>query len=263
WLKDRNEFRAYLDKYQEHTYQIFRQRTSTSVEKRNAEITATNNRRVRGQSPTRDELTARGASSSRIAGSESDAQRLITLELKTFWTKLGCTHDWNTKSRGKGIRKCHFDRGTGCKANIKAAVAWNDAEGVFMVRVTDYDVRHNHAVSKATYQNHVSNRQVQDSTLLAFVDELQAAGAKPKLMMQYLRKKTGKNVTLRDVHNLVFVDEAKPAQTITMQTRQMCRWFKIFPEALMIDATHNTNESRYKLFSFMVNDVYGHVRDDT
>ncbi|OWY95917.1 hypothetical protein PHMEG_00033946, partial [Phytophthora megakarya] len=41
-------------------------------------------------------------------------------------------------------------------------------------------------------------------------------------------------------------------------TRQMRRWFKAFPEVLLIDATHNTNESRYKLFSFMVNDVYGH-----
>ncbi|ETN15981.1 hypothetical protein PPTG_21846 [Phytophthora nicotianae INRA-310] len=43
-----------------------------------------------------------------------------------------------------------------------------------------------------------------------------------------------------------------------MQTRQMRRWFKVFPEVLLVDATHNTNESRYKLFSFMVNDVYGH-----
>ncbi|KAG6942130.1 hypothetical protein JG688_00018301 [Phytophthora aleatoria] len=38
----------------------------------------------------------------------------------------------------------------------------------------------------------------------------------------------------------------------------MRRWFKAFPEAMLVDATHNTNEWRYKLFSFMVNDVYGH-----
>ncbi|OWY95294.1 ABC transporter [Phytophthora megakarya] len=265
WLKDWNEFRPYLDKYQEHTYQIFRQRTSTSVEKRNAEIVAIYNRSVQAHS--------------------SGAQDVLD---------EACLHAWlESKSSGKDFRKFHFDRDTGCKANIKVAVAWDNAKGIIMVRVTDYDVRHNHAVSKAAYQNHVSNRQVQDPTLLAFVDELQAAGANPKLMMQYLRKKTGK--TLRYVHNLVsqlrekrkgdatteerlegvlwvlcesrgnratvFVDEAKTAQTITMQTRQMRRWFKAFPEVLMIDATHNTNESRYELFSFMVNDVYGHVRD--
>lgn len=57
----------------------------------------------------------------------------------------------------------------------------------------------------------------------------------------------------------VYVDESKTAQTIALQTRQMRRWFKAFPEVMLIDATHNTNESRYKLFSFMVNDVYGHV----
>lgn len=61
----------------------------------------------------------------------------------------------------------------------------------------------------------------------------------------------------------VFVDDDKMAQTITLQTRQMRRWFKAFPEVLLIDATHNTNESRYKLFSFMVNDVYGHVSECT
>ncbi|OWZ07973.1 hypothetical protein PHMEG_00019554 [Phytophthora megakarya] len=36
-------------------------------------------------------------------------------------------------------------------------------------------------------------------------------------------------------------------------------WVKAFPEVLLIDATHNTHESRYKLFSIMVNDVYGHA----
>jgi hypothetical protein len=59
----------------------------------------------------------------------------------------------------------------------------------------------------------------------------------------------------------VFVDDDKRAQTITLQTRKMRRWFKAFPEVLLVDATHNTNESRYKLFSFMVNDVYGHVSE--
>ncbi|KAG2917115.1 hypothetical protein PC114_g7276 [Phytophthora cactorum] len=36
----------------------------------------------------------------------------------------------------------------------------------------------------------------------------------------------------------------------------MRRWFKVFPEVMLVDSTHNTNESRYKLFSFM--DQYVH-----
>ncbi|OWZ00763.1 ABC transporter [Phytophthora megakarya] len=111
--------------------------------------------------------------------------------------------------------------------------------------------------------------------------------------MQYLRKQTGKQVALRDVHNMVArrmeqrrgglsvekwldsvlqnmcqtrgnhaavnVDETKKVQTITLRTRQMRHWFKAFPEVLMIDATHNTNESCYKLFSFMVHNIYGNI----
>ncbi|KAG6955470.1 hypothetical protein JG688_00011874 [Phytophthora aleatoria] len=111
--------------------------------------------------------------------------------------------------------------------------------------------------------------------------------------MQFLRKKTGKNATLRGVHKMVtkvkerrrgsatteerleavlrgicesrgsrasvFVDDERTNQTITLQTSQMRRWLKAFPEILLVDATHNTNDSRYRHFSFMVNDVYGQL----
>ncbi|KAI9997235.1 hypothetical protein PInf_000675 [Phytophthora infestans] len=60
-----------------------------------------------------------------------------------------------------------------------------------MVQITGFDVKHNHNVSKAVYENYVSNRRVEDPSILAFADELRAAGSKPKLVMQYLRKKTG------------------------------------------------------------------------
>ncbi|KAG3125596.1 hypothetical protein C6341_g25721 [Phytophthora cactorum] len=37
-------------------------------------------------------------------------------------------------------------------------------------------------ISKAIFENHVSNRRVEDPNLLAFVDELQVAGSKPTLI---------------------------------------------------------------------------------
>ncbi|KAG3098898.1 hypothetical protein PI125_g15222 [Phytophthora idaei] len=40
----------------------------------------------------------------------------------------------------------------------------------------------------------------------------------------------------------------------------MRRFFEAFPEVLMMDATHNANDARYKLFSFMIHDAIGHVR---
>ncbi|ETN15980.1 hypothetical protein PPTG_21845 [Phytophthora nicotianae INRA-310] len=70
-----------------------------------------------------------------------------------------------------------------------------------MVRVTGFDVAHNHNVSKSTYNNHASNRRVEDPDVLAFVDELQAAGSKPKLIMQYLPKKP--RMLRYGMHNMV------------------------------------------------------------
>ncbi|POM71485.1 LOW QUALITY PROTEIN: ATP-binding cassette (ABC) Superfamily, partial [Phytophthora palmivora] len=272
WHESWEAFSAHMEEYYKRTHQIFRQRTSTSVAKRNREIAARAARLVAN-------------------GDEAQAEQLIPEHFRQLLDQAGL-YAWSRKSRSKGIRKSYFDRDTGCKANIKAGVTWNDAEKNFMVRVTDSCVTHNHQASKARFDNHASNRRVNDPSVLAFVDELQAAGSKPKLIMQYLRKQTGKKVALRDVHNMVarmrerrrggvsvekrletvmrnfckprgnratvFVDDANTAQTITLQTRQMRRWFKAFPEVLLIDATHNTNESQYKLFSFMVNDVYGH-----
>ncbi|OWY97765.1 LOW QUALITY PROTEIN: hypothetical protein PHMEG_00031625 [Phytophthora megakarya] len=56
----------------------------------------------------------------------------------------------------------------------------------------------------------------------------------------------------------IYFAAVSDAQTITIETRQMRRWFNAFPEVMLVDATHNTNDSRYKLFSFMIHDVSGH-----
>ncbi|KAE9234234.1 hypothetical protein PF005_g1987 [Phytophthora fragariae] len=42
---------------------------------------------------------------------------------------------------------------------------------------------------------------------------------------------------------------------------KMKRLFKAFPEVVLVDSTHNTNANRYKLFSFMVHDVLGKIRE--
>ncbi|KAG6943629.1 hypothetical protein JG688_00017513 [Phytophthora aleatoria] len=105
------------------------------------------------------------------------------------------------------------------QAIIKAVVAWNDAESTYMVRVARFDVVHNHQISKAIFENHVSNRRVEDPNLLTIVDELQEAGSKPKLIIQFLRKKTGKYVTLRDMHNMVARMKAKRREGPTTEER--------------------------------------------
>jgi hypothetical protein len=192
WHADWDAFRTYLEEYQAATHQIFRQRASTSVTKRNREISTQPRSSTSEASTSRKRGQDSGISDDETAAANGEvAEHLIPEEFKNFWIKLVCTHGWKRKSRGKGIRKSYFEKTTGCKANIKAAVVWNVDNHGFMVRVTGFDVSHNHNVSKAVFENHVSNRRVEDPSILSFVEELQAAGSKPKLILQYLRKKTG------------------------------------------------------------------------
>ncbi|KAG3248194.1 hypothetical protein PI124_g7129 [Phytophthora idaei] len=277
WHENWEVYKDNLERYQEDTHQLFRLRSSTSVARRNAEI--------------KDHA---GGSSSETSDS---GPMLIPQAFKTFWAKYICTHGCRRKRRSAGQRKAYFGKSTECKADIKAAETWNKEERKFMVRVAGTSTSHNHRVDRAVYENNPSVRRVEDPVLLAFVDVMQSSGSKPKRIMQFLREKTSHNVTLRDVHNMVarmreerwgsdtveqrletllrgfrerrgnrasvFVDDVSLAQTISLQTRQMRRRFKAFPVVLLVDATHNTNDSRYKLFSFMIHDVYGHVSSDT
>ncbi|OWZ21109.1 hypothetical protein PHMEG_0004379 [Phytophthora megakarya] len=65
------------------------------------------------------------------------------------------------------------------------------------------------------------------------------------MIMKYLQETSGKRVTLGDVHNLV--------------QRLKSKIFRAFPEVVMLDSTHGTNASKYKLFGFMIDDVFGHI----
>ncbi|KAE9326514.1 hypothetical protein PR003_g16234 [Phytophthora rubi] len=120
-----------------------------------------------------------------------------------------------------------------------------------------------------------------------------SAGATPKGILAWLRKKKGKKTKLKDVHNMlqdlkkadkrnmsdvertesileeftsehegntaqIFVDKARGvAVAVTLQSAGMKRLFAAFPEVLMVDSTYDTNCNGYKLFSFVVHDCFG------
>ncbi|KAG2824406.1 hypothetical protein PC113_g22042 [Phytophthora cactorum] len=77
---------------------------------------------------------------------------------------------------------------------MSVAVAWCATRG-FHVKITHQDTTHNHTLESGSYGNHPSVRRVQDEDVIDFVDELQAAGVKKKLMLQFLMKKTDKHVS--------------------------------------------------------------------
>ncbi|KAE9223435.1 hypothetical protein PF002_g14966 [Phytophthora fragariae] len=253
WHESWDDFTEYFTQYQEQTHQIFRQRTSTSVLKRNREITS---RAARGGGCLQVDENTEGTDRNEV---QSD--RLIPEAFKNFWVKFVCTHGWSRKSRGKGIRKSYFEKSTGCKANVKACVCWKEGEGVngFMVRVTGFDVSHNHNVSKEIYENHASIRRVDDPAVLSFVDELQAAGSKPKLIMQFVRKKTGKNVALRDIHNMLGVDDDVPEATHPFLKYFMRNWNAMKERWALyarLDIPHLGNHTNNRLES-----SWGHIKD--
>ncbi|OWY99423.1 hypothetical protein PHMEG_00029572 [Phytophthora megakarya] len=51
--------------------------------------------------------------------------------------------------------------------------------------------------------------------------------------------------------------EKNVARCIVVQSTHMRAPFSAFPEVTLVDATHGTNASRNKLFSFMVHDSFG------
>ncbi|KAF1785841.1 hypothetical protein GQ600_4156 [Phytophthora cactorum] len=82
------------------------------------------------------------------------------------------------------------------------------------------------------------------------------AGSKPKKIIKYLKETTGKRVILRDVHNLVQRLRAKRRDSGSVEDRLEA--VLRFPKVLLLDSTHGTNSSKYKMSSLMTDDVFGH-----
>ncbi|OWZ16404.1 hypothetical protein PHMEG_0009812 [Phytophthora megakarya] len=152
---------------------------------------------------------------------------LIPEAFGDYYKKFVCTHDWEKSHKWKGVRTGHQKSSTGCAAVLCATVSFCSEAGAFRVCVTQHRRTHNHHLKKK--------------------------------ILKYLQETSGKRITLRDVHNLVQrLKSPKQTQTIVWQTRQMRRFVEAFPKVVMLDSTHGTNASKYRPFSFMIDDVFGH-----
>ncbi|KAE8958288.1 hypothetical protein PR001_g31105, partial [Phytophthora rubi] len=267
------DFHEAFEKFQRGTFQQFSKRTSTSVILRNKQIKDQAGTAKRTKKNTRKEM------------------KLLPETWIQYSKTWKCTHGQKYKSRGKGKRKHKLVRGIECSAKVNARVTPNSA-GVWVIKVSASG-NHNHDLSEHLWESYAENRTVKDSQLANDVAVLHKAGANAKGILQYLRERKGKKTILRDVHNMlqrmktkenasltdaqrafavmgefcgqdgcnsaeVLVDsDTNVARVLTFQTAKMKRLFKAFPEVVMVDSTHNTNENRYKLFSFVVHDVFG------
>ncbi|OWZ21055.1 hypothetical protein PHMEG_0004440 [Phytophthora megakarya] len=62
---------------------------------------------------------------------------------------------------------------------------------------------HDHPLTPHQWYNYSGNRRIQDPELRHQVATLSKIGSKPKGIRAYLRKKTNKRTTLKDVHNMI------------------------------------------------------------
>ncbi|KAE9285248.1 hypothetical protein PF001_g21996 [Phytophthora fragariae] len=222
---------------------------------------------------------------------------LVPEEWVFYGKTFVCTHAGKYNARGQGKRKRQQSRALECEAQINACVQVvdNDAEvPEFVVRFTTWRLYHNHGLSEYTFRQYPRNRNALESEVLATVDTLRKAGASKKRIQQYIHENSVCTPTNQDVRNLVrrlkkrehtastsakrlkqwvqefseesgnvagiFVDSVQNkniATCITLQTAHMRQLFDFFPEVLMIDATHGTNSSKYKVFSIMAHDAFG------
>ncbi|KAE8976027.1 hypothetical protein PF011_g24225 [Phytophthora fragariae] len=211
----------YLANYQARTFQIFRVRTNTTATERNTKIDKT----------------------------QSSAEKIPAVwdqYAKTFV----CTHYGNFKSQGNSEWPRQESRRQGCRAQ----------ETIQTVAGLRKAGTKKTSILKIITDNSGSNSQPQDVHNL--VAKLKASenengpstsGKRLKNWMAEFGVQTG-NVGRSFVDD---VNQKKIATCITLQTKHMRAIFEQFREVLLIDATHGTNRSKYKVFSLMAHDTFG------
>ncbi|ETO77469.1 hypothetical protein F444_07341 [Phytophthora nicotianae P1976] len=178
-----------------------------------------------------------------------------------------CTHGGTYKWRGKGKRKRIQSRAMECEAQICCLPSSYQLGDIVFGWAVWYPALFFglplHAwftiiiwTNARTISPHV--RAALEPEVVTKVNELRKAGAKKKRILKYIQENSECNPLTQDVHNMII------ATCITLQTGHMRSLFDRFPEVFMIDATHGTNASKYKmLISLLPNDARPRPRMQT
>lgn len=153
---------------------------------------------------------------------------------------------------------------------------------------------HCHSIGPEVISHYPFKRRLAGNELKE-VEHLVSLAPKLKLVRQYILKQFGKQVILKDIQNVrtkvkmqakggcdeaqatidkleeemqrdqgskggVIVNESGELCIIYFAPSHLINLYKKFPEVLMIDGTYNVNKSRMPLYSFMIEDGYGHGR---
>lgn len=149
--------------------------------------------------------------------------------------------------------------------------------------VGELDIGHNHDRSAAIFEGLPKQRRL-DENERHFVEDMISIKPNMRLLQKEVNAKTGKTMILKDLHNIrhklktvaggdleaiyeeikarnditaeVFVDNNE-LQGIFIQDDRMRRYFELYPELLLMDATYKLNDRRMPLFLMLVVDGNG------
>ncbi|XP_065647947.1 uncharacterized protein LOC136077346 [Hydra vulgaris] len=187
-------------------------------------------------------------------------KRSINKELKYYYLTYCCYHGGRQfKSRSKGIRPNQSTYNIKCPFTICIGVT-EDGEQFCVVKVIN---EHNHAIDKEIIERlpkvrKLSNEQEKD------VRQMLKLHCNKWLVHEHIQNETGKKITLKDIHNLsskekgstdvesllavfqncdgadvdIKCDNSGSIQTIFFQDAEMKRFFSLYPELILMDATY-------------------------
>ncbi|KAI0241979.1 hypothetical protein LSAT2_015340 [Lamellibrachia satsuma] len=182
-------------------------------------------------------------------------------------------------SNGKGQRQAHHTTQQQCPAGLRIRLT-KDATKLVVASVNE---EHNHQMNEALFKYLPRQRRL-DSSMEAETGRLLALHANKKLVQQHIREQ-GKEVTLKDLHNIkartrpthgsnlqslltemqkdtgavteLVVGSSNELVAISYQTTAMKNSQIRFPELLLLDATYKLNDLRMPLYVLMVVDGNG------
>ncbi|KAE9245415.1 hypothetical protein PF004_g5239 [Phytophthora fragariae] len=187
-----------------------------------------------------------------------------------------CTHGWKVRSRSVGKRPTQRTFYTGCEARFLAQV-YERLNGTWGVKIKRDFYGHNHHVSGEIFQSHPGIRQVpMGSPVMRDVELMVDCGGKASRIYDYIRSNTAHRVTMTDVYNMISrikkggselsdedqvaellvnfnmsaegnvstVNENARGQTavVSISSELMRKHYSRFPELLLVDCTHKTNQ---------------------
>ncbi|KAI5754424.1 hypothetical protein M8J77_008516 [Diaphorina citri] len=183
--------------------------------------------------------------------------------------KYRCIHGGKFRSQGNGERKTQTFK-IGCPFVLKINLS-GDAQ---RLRVSEFVPTHNHDVSENLFKS-LPRQRALDSEEKSAVQEMLSLRCNKKLIKQHIVTSMGKNVILKDIHNMgkqennnlvetveylkslggyveVVVTNEGKLEGIFFQDKRMKEAFKQNPELLLIDATYCLNNLYMPLYILMV-----------